>query len=138
MSSDDMYTDIILDHYKNPRNIGTVKLPTASAVEYNPLCGDMIRLSLRISKTGIIDDIKFIGEGCALSQASMSLLSERVKGKKVSVVKKMTPQDIQKIMFLKTITSSRISCISLGLQALLNTFTLYEKKQKRHLSRAHR
>jgi len=136
MITPDMYTDIILDHYKNPRNSGMLKNPSAHVVEYNPLCGDTIRLSLHVSKEGKITDIKFIGEGCALSQASMSLLGERVKGKKVTTIKRMKTSDIQKIMFLKTITSSRISCISLGLQALLNAITLYEKKQKNRFSRA--
>ncbi len=135
MKTSDMYTDIILDHYKNPRNTGTLKNSTVHVVEYNPLCGDTIRLSLHISKEGKIIDVKFIGEGCALSQASMSLLSERIKGKKVPTIKRLKTSDIQKIMSLETITSSRISCISLGLQALLNALALYEKKQKNRLSR---
>lgn len=128
--SNDLYTDIILDHYRHPRNSGKLKRFSARVVEYNPLCGDTIHLDILFSKEGKVKDIKFLGEGCALSQASASMISEKIKNKSIKVLKKMNIKDIQKMMSLELLTSSRISCISLSLQALYNAIQYYEKKGK--------
>jgi len=78
-ADDQFYREYILDHYKNPRNFGRLENPDISHEEDNPLCGDVIGMDFRV-KNGVIEDIKFHGRGCAISQASASLLTERLKG----------------------------------------------------------
>lgn len=81
----DLYQEIILDHYKKPRNAGRIEQPSCSAAGDNPLCGDKISVTVR--KAGDrIEDIRWNGAGCAISTASASLMSEAVKGKTLSEV----------------------------------------------------
>ncbi len=80
MSLDELYREIILDHYKNPRNRGRIPDPSATAGAYNPLCGDEVDLYLRIEGEQIVD-IRFEGRGCSISQSSASMLTEAVKNK---------------------------------------------------------
>lgn len=82
MSMENLYQQIILDHYKNPRNFGEVIGCTSSVEHENPLCGDQIRVAVHVSD-GKIDDVKFSGKGCAISQASASMMTETVKGRPV-------------------------------------------------------
>jgi nitrogen fixation NifU-like protein len=80
MELDDLYQEMILDHYKRPRNFGVIEHPDLHAEGHNPLCGD--RLSLDVSlRDGVIADSRFQGSGCAISTASASLMTEAVKGK---------------------------------------------------------
>ena len=78
-ADDQFYREYILDHYKNPRNYGRLEHADVSHEEDNPLCGDVVGMDFRI-QDGVIEDIKFHGRGCAISQASASLLTERIKG----------------------------------------------------------
>lgn len=77
----DLYQQVIVDHNKSPRNFG--KLPDANrdAEGYNPLCGDQLHVYLKINDGGLIEDVSFEGEGCAISMASASLMTEALKGK---------------------------------------------------------
>lgn len=111
-----MYREIILDHYKHPRNFGTLKKPDATAQEYNATCGDRIRMEVRISK-GNIKDIKFFGVGCAISQASASMLTEKVKGMDVKKIMKFATNDVLAILET-TLTPSRVKCAVLPLEVL--------------------
>lgn len=77
-----LYKELILEHYKNPRNKGTLPPPRLHAEGLNPSCGDELELFLRV-EDGVISDVKFIGEGCAISQASASLMTQAIKGKPV-------------------------------------------------------
>jgi nitrogen fixation protein NifU and related proteins len=77
---DDLYKDIILDHYRNPRNRGVVDNPDAATRGYNPLCGDEIELSLKM-EDGLVAEVKSLGRGCSISLASASMMTEMVKGK---------------------------------------------------------
>jgi nitrogen fixation protein NifU and related proteins len=77
---DDLYKDIILDHYRNPRNRGVVDNPDAATRGYNPLCGDEIELSLKM-EDGRVAEVKSLGRGCSISLASASMMTEMVKGK---------------------------------------------------------
>jgi nitrogen fixation protein NifU and related proteins len=77
---DDLYKDIILDHYRNPRNRGVVDNPDAATRGYNPLCGDEIELSLKM-EGGLVSEVKSLGRGCSISLASASMMTEMVKGK---------------------------------------------------------
>lgn len=78
-TTEDLSREIILDHYQNPRNHGRLEDPTVANRGHNPLCGDEVELSLRISDDRI-DEIAFSGRGCSISQASASMMTERVKG----------------------------------------------------------
>lgn len=80
MDLNDLYRDVILDHNKNPRNFGDLPGPTASVEGFNPLCGDRLTLKLKVDGEKI-SDIRFEGQGCAISTASASLMTEAVKGK---------------------------------------------------------
>jgi nitrogen fixation NifU-like protein len=75
----DLYQEIILDHYKKPRNAGVIEQPTCSAHGDNPLCGDKIAVTAKL-KGDVLDDVRWRGAGCAISTASASLMSEAVKG----------------------------------------------------------
>ncbi|MEZ0326882.1 MAG: Fe-S cluster assembly sulfur transfer protein SufU [Fimbriimonas sp.] len=78
----ELYQEVILDHNRHPRNRGRLEHPTSHAEGYNPLCGDMVSLTL-FSENGIVKDIAFDGQGCAISTASASLMTEAVKGRTV-------------------------------------------------------
>src|ERR1700709_2341444 len=83
---DDLYREIILDHYRSPRNRGELPPPAAHAVGHNPLCGDEIDVYLQVDD-GIVSDIKVGGQGCSISQSSASMMSQAVKGKPVDEVR---------------------------------------------------
>src|SRR5436190_20815406 len=81
---EDLYREIILDHYRNPRNRGELDAPPAARVEgFNPLCGDEVVVYLIVNSDGRVDDIKISGQGCSISQSSASMMSASVKGKTV-------------------------------------------------------
>jgi nitrogen fixation protein NifU and related proteins len=97
MATDDLSREIILDHYQNPRNQGRLDHPTLANRGNNPLCGDEIEISVAIEEPdGLIRDIAFVGRGCSISQASASMMTELVKGKKLeeaeSAVQRFTQQ----------------------------------------------
>jgi nitrogen fixation NifU-like protein len=79
VSLDDLYREVILDHYSHPRNRGTVEPADVVREGANPLCGDEIRISLRV-RGDVVEDIRFEGKGCSISQASASMMTELVKG----------------------------------------------------------
>jgi nitrogen fixation protein NifU and related proteins len=92
-----MYVDEILDHYKNPRNFGTIIGGNTVARDVNLSCGDSIEMTLRIKKNRI-EDICFSGGGCAISQAAASMLTENVKGKTLEEVRKMDRNFVIKML----------------------------------------
>ena len=85
-SLDEIYQEVILDHYKNPRCKGCVDCPTTSCALYNPLCGDQIELSITV-KDNVVQEIGFTGHGCSISQSAASMMSEACKGKTVEEAK---------------------------------------------------
>lgn len=84
-SLDDLYKEIILDHYRHPRNRGQVENPDVATRGHNPLCGDELELSLRLEGDQIAE-VKVLGRGCSISQASASMMTERIKGRPLSEV----------------------------------------------------
>ncbi|MBI2710998.1 MAG: SUF system NifU family Fe-S cluster assembly protein [Actinobacteria bacterium] len=87
---EDLYREIILDHYRSPRNRGELAVPPAHRVEgFNPLCGDEIVVYVDVAD-GVIDDIRIGGQGCSISQSSASMMSAAVKGKPVDEARKLT------------------------------------------------
>ncbi|MEY4164398.1 MAG: iron-sulfur cluster assembly protein IscU [Actinomycetota bacterium] len=85
---EDLYREIILDHYKNPRNRGELAPPAVSAEGHNPLCGDEIQVYLLV-ENGVVSDVRIAGQGCSISQSSASMMSAAVKGKSVDDVRKL-------------------------------------------------
>jgi nitrogen fixation protein NifU and related proteins len=83
---EDLYREIILDHYRSPRNRGELPPPAAHAVGHNPLCGDEIEVYLDVTD-GVVSDIKVSGQGCSISQSSASMMSQAVKGKSIDEVR---------------------------------------------------
>ncbi|MCK9517776.1 MAG: SUF system NifU family Fe-S cluster assembly protein [Dehalococcoidia bacterium] len=86
---DDLYREIILDHYRRPRNRGELSAPTQQAEGMNPVCGDEIELDLRVTGE-TIEEIAFRGQGCSISQSSASLLTERVKGRDIAEAERVS------------------------------------------------
>ena len=113
---DDFYRDYILDHYRSPRNFGTLEQPDVTAEDVNPLCGDQIRVDLKLDD-GKISDVRFSGKGCAISQASTSMLLETVKGMKLSDVAQL-PKDAVLENVGIGISPTRMKCAMLGLRVL--------------------
>ena len=113
----EVYSENLIDHYQNPRNFGILKNYNYSSSEANMLCGDVIEFQLRVDK-GIIKDVKFKGQGCAISKGCASMLTEKIKNMNVEEVKKMTEKDIFKILGIE-ISQARIKCALLPLTTLL-------------------
>lgn len=114
--SSEIYKDIILDYYRNPRNFGDLPEPDVRAKDSNPLCGDIIEMQLKI-KDGRVDDIRFKGKGCAISQASASMLTEAVKGKTLEEIKAMGKPYVLELLGIDP-GPTRIKCALLGLKVL--------------------
>ncbi|MDR3782417.1 MAG: SUF system NifU family Fe-S cluster assembly protein [Candidatus Nitrosotalea sp.] len=117
MSSADIYREIILDYYRNPRNYGKIQDPDISQRDSNPLCGDELEMHLNI-KDDKVADVKFTGKGCAISQASASMLTELIMGKDFEYVKKLTKDDILDNLGLHDLGPARIKCALLSLKVL--------------------
>ncbi|GAC1411745.1 MAG: SUF system NifU family Fe-S cluster assembly protein [Candidatus Velthaea sp.] len=114
---EDFYKEYILDHYRNPRNFGHLESPDASAEDLNPLCGDTIRMELKLTTDGKVEDIKFSGKGCAISQASASMLTESIKGQKLEDVARLSKEVVLENVGIG-ISPTRMKCATLGLKVL--------------------
>jgi|TARA_B110001452_G_scaffold233327_1_gene211092 nitrogen fixation NifU-like protein len=90
MNLKELYQEIILDHGKNPRNLGKCMNYNYDAKGHNPLCGDKVHIYIKLDNENKLDNISFEGEGCAISLASASILTETTKGKNLNIVKKIT------------------------------------------------
>ena len=113
---DDLYRDYILEHYRRPHNFGALDHATNAQDGANPLCGDRITMQLSIHD-GQIDGVGFTGRGCAISQASASLLTDEVRGKSVGDVSKLTPDDVLDLLGIE-ISPARLKCALLSLDTL--------------------
>lgn len=111
-----IYRHNIIDHYRNPRNFGKLKRATHSAGHANVSCGDQVQFQAKVVKEKIIE-LGFTGEGCAVSIAATSMLSEFVKGRPLASVKKLGKKDIEKLLGIP-ISGARERCAMLGLEAL--------------------
>jgi len=117
--SSDFYRELILDYYRNPRNFGKLDPHDIDARDTNPLCGDEIEMQIRVSPgKDAIEEIKFIGKGCAISQASASMLTEMAKGKPLEWVKGLSRDDIQKMLGSSDLGPARIKCAMLSVKVL--------------------
>ncbi|MEP7158155.1 MAG: Fe-S cluster assembly sulfur transfer protein SufU, partial [Chloroflexota bacterium] len=114
---DDLYRDEILEHYRNPHNFGTLESPTTAKEGANPLCGDRITLMLAINDSGTVEDVAFTGRGCAISQASASMLTDEIKGKPLAEIANMGRVDVLKNLGIE-ISPARMKCAMLSLETL--------------------
>ncbi|MFQ6024923.1 MAG: Fe-S cluster assembly sulfur transfer protein SufU [Nitrosopumilaceae archaeon] len=117
MSSADIYREIILDYYRNPRNFGKLENPDIVKRDSNPLCGDELEMHINI-KDNRVSDVKFTGKGCAISQASASMLTEMMMGKDFEEVKKLAKEDILENLGLTDLGPTRLKCALLSLKVL--------------------
>ena len=115
-TDDQFYREYILDHYKNPRNFGRLEKPDITHEEDNPLCGDVVGMDFKVTD-GVIEDVRFHGRGCAISQASASLLTERLKGMALEDAKKIDKHDVLGELGIE-ISPARIKCALLSLKVL--------------------
>jgi len=116
MSLDDFYRQNILDHYQNPRNWGSLPAPDITAEDANPLCGDRLRMDLTV-KDGRIEQVRFTGQGCSISRAAASMLSEAIEGKTVEEVKKIGRDDVIEMLGIE-LGPVRLKCALLALKTL--------------------
>ena len=115
---DDLYRELILDHYKNPRNHGLLEPADAKAEGQNPLCGDEVAVTVRFAD-GVLDEIGFDGRGCAISQAAASMLTELVKGRSADEIASMSKDELlEEIGVPLQQNPARLKCALLGLGVL--------------------
>jgi nitrogen fixation NifU-like protein len=115
---DDLYREVILDHYKNPRGHGVIEGADAHAEGLNPLCGDEVTIYVQFDEDGeTIDEVKFSGRGCAISQASTSMLMEMVKGRKADEIAALPKEQLLEEIGIP-LTPIRLKCALLGLGVL--------------------
>jgi nitrogen fixation protein NifU and related proteins len=115
---DQLYREVILDHYKNPRGHGVIAEADAEAEGQNPLCGDEVSIYVRFGEDNdTIDEVKFSGRGCAISQAATSMLTEMVQGKKATEVAALDKDELLDEIGIP-LTPIRLKCAMLGLTTL--------------------
>lgn len=115
----DLYREEILEHWQNPQNFGVIDDADLVVEQINPLCGDEVTLFFKFEKKGNskLRDVRFTGSGCAISMASASILSEAIKGRKVSQLAKITGQDVLGLIG-GSVGPARLKCAFLALEAL--------------------
>lgn len=118
----DYYREYILDHYRNPRNYGALEHPDAHAEDSNPLCGDQLAIDLQIEGDHV-SAVRFKGRGCAISQASASMLSEMIEGQPVEDVVKLGKDDVLDALGI-SISPARMKCAFLSLRVLHRSLVL--------------
>ena len=114
---DSLYREEILDHYKRPRNFGVMDAPDLEFADTNPLCGDELRVMLRVGEDDTITDVRFDGHGCAISQAAASLISGEVKGMHVEDLARLDREAILELLGIQ-ISATRMKCALLSLKVL--------------------
>ncbi len=114
---DDLYREEILQHYKRPHNWGEMQDPDLSFEDTNPLCGDELKVMLRLGEDRRIEDVRFSGHGCAISQASASMASDEVKGMHVDDLLKLDRRFVLDLLGVD-ISATRMKCALLSLKVL--------------------
>ncbi len=118
MSSADIYRELILDYYRNPRNLGKLEKFDISAHDSNPLCGDEIEMQVKVGDGGKMERVMYSGKGCAISQASVSMLTELAEGKSLEWVKQLSKEEILKMLGNPDLGPARIKCALLGMKVI--------------------
>jgi len=117
LSEEEIYQEHVLDHYEDPYHRGRIEHPTHHHQDDNPLCGDVVAIDLAIDSDGSIRDARFDGEGCCISQASASMLMEKIDGKNIDFIKELTANDMLELFGAK-LTANRQKCCLLSWQVL--------------------
>jgi nitrogen fixation NifU-like protein len=112
-----LYTEIIQDAYRHPRHRGGISEPTHSYEDENPLCGDMLRIELRV-EDGKVTEARFDGRGCAISQAAAELLLDRIQDQPVERLADLSKDDVLEELGLPAISPARLKCALLSLSIL--------------------
>jgi len=131
MNRDELMT-LILDHYESPRNRGSIHSADISHEGVNPGCGDIVKMFIKIDDQNIIEDVKFMGEGCILSQAGASIITENVFGKAIQEVEIMTTETITDIIG-KDLALARPKCTTPGLATVKSAIREWKKICKSRL-----
>jgi len=116
MAMDDLYRQYILEHYREPRHHGHLDQPDIVSADTNPLCGDRVELDLKV-EDGRVTEVGFVGRGCAISQASASMLTEKIEGATLEELRMLTPDDILEMLGVE-IGPARQRCALLSLRVL--------------------
>ena len=114
---DDFYRENVLDHYRHPHNKGELAQPTHTHQDDNPLCGDVIRIDLQVNENDVIDQVGFSGEGCAISLASASMLTEMLEGRTLEEAKQLSKEDLLAALGIE-LGPARRKCALLSLKVL--------------------
>jgi len=128
IGTDEIYRENILDHYKNPHNLGNLDSYTSKHREFNPVCGDDIEIFINIENS-IVKDVKFIGKGCAISIATASMLTDKIKNMSINDIKNLRKEDIFELIGIK-LGIVRMKCGLLSLKALVNSISKMEGKNE--------
>ncbi len=112
-----MYREQIIDLYEYPLNQGSIESPDFSYEEDNPLCGDVIRIDVKLDENRRVSDVKWSGDGCAISQASASLLTEEIRGKSLADVQSFSKDDLLELLGIQ-LSMTRVKCALLSLKVL--------------------
>ena len=115
--NEELYDDFILDHYECPYHKGHIACPTCTHSEKNPLCGDQIRLELKLDESGKVEEVFFNGKGCAISQAAASILCQHVEGKSLDDLRGFQALDMLRLLKVP-LTATRQRCGLLGFKVL--------------------
>ncbi|MBI3034231.1 iron-sulfur cluster assembly scaffold protein [Candidatus Woesearchaeota archaeon] len=124
-----IYQEHILDHYSNPRNKGQIDNPDIYYKDTNPLCGDEVAVYARLDRSKSISEIRFMARGCAISQASASMLTEHVKGKSLDEVYGISSEDMLRLLMVP-ISHVRMKCALLALKTLQAGILVHMKGKK--------
>ena len=112
----ELYRENILDHYKHPRNRGEIEHPDITYEDANPLCGDLIRMDFK-TRDGTIDQVRFSGHGCSISQAAASMLCERIEGMSLEEARKISREDVLEMLGIE-LGPVRLKCALLALKTM--------------------
>tara|TARA_B100000315_G_C14065108_1_gene357986 strand:+ start:125 stop:526 length:402 start_codon:yes stop_codon:yes gene_type:complete len=120
-----IYRENIIDHYKHPHNKGEIENPDIKFTENNPLCGDVITINLKLNNNKV-EDVKFSGTGCAISQSATSMLTDKITGKTLDEIKNIKREDVVNLLGIQ-IGPVRTRCAVLGLVAIKEGIKEFEK-----------
>ncbi len=122
-----LYSEVLLDHFRNPRNYGSLPSPDIAHEAFNPLCGDRIRIELKFG-AGRIEEARFVGDGCAISVAAASMLTEMISGSDIDYCALISSEKL--LSSLKSaIEPSRMKCVLLPLDALHSLIKSYQRER---------
>ena len=115
--SSEIYKEIILDNYRNPRNFGDLEDPDIEHKDYNPLCGDELRFQIKLDEDQRVSEVRFTGQGCAISQASASMLTERIQDMTLDEIRALEKKDILDMLGIN-VSPTRLTCALLPLKVV--------------------